>query len=255
MKSLLKKLLGFNAISLVYLVRLKPDQFLKACQAAYTGARGWRPPTPLSRIPEIWLGEILADRQAAVRLSVRCYEDGMLPSEQAMVLLAILIAEAPREVLEIGTFMGHTTRQMAENLPDAIIHTVDLPESFSAEGDPEKSLPKDDFHLITRRVVGREFLGQPIAARIKQHFGDTAGWDFKSAGHPTFFFIDGSHTYEYCKNDSEKCFELCGGRGVFLWHDCDEVHDGVVRFVHEWRRQGRDIKRIFGTPIAYWKNI
>ena len=178
----------------------------------------------------------------------------MLPSEQAMVLLSILVAEAPNEVLEIGTYMGHTTRQMAENLPTATIHTVDLPESFPVERDPEQNLRKDDFHLINRRVVGREFKGHPCATSIIQHFADTAIWDFHDAGQPTLFFIDGSHTYEYCKNDSEKCFQLCGGRGVFLWHDCDDNHSGVVRFITEWRRQGNDIKRIAGTPIAFWKS-
>ncbi len=158
------------------------------------------------------------------------------------------------EVLEIGTYMGHTTRQMAENLGTAIIHTVDLPQNFSVERDPEQNFPKEDVDLIARRVVGRDFNGHPCASRIKQHFADTARWDFHEAGQPTFFFIDGTHTYEYCKNDSEKCFELCGGRGVFLWHDCNETHPGVVRFISEWRRQGKDIKRIAGTSIAYWKS-
>jgi len=246
--------MGFNTIALIHLARLKPRHFLGACQAAFTASYHWQPPPPSAQIPEILLGEILADRKPFIRLSVMRYEDGMLPAGQAMALLAILVAETPGVVLEIGNFMGHTTRQIAENLPGATIHTVDLPENFSVEGDPEQNLPKDDFHLIKRRVVGREFVGQPIARSIKQHFADTAGWDFHNAGRATFFFIDGSHTYEYCKNDSEKCFELCGGRGVFLWHDCDDGHPGVVRFISEWRRQGRDIKRISGTPIAYWKS-
>ncbi len=181
-------------------------------------------------------------------------EDGILPSEHAMALLSVLAAEVPSEVLEIGTYMGHTTRQMAENLGTAIIHTVDLPQNFSVEHDPEQNFPKEDIDLIARRVVGREFNGHPCASRIKQHFADTASWDFHEAGRPTFFFIDGTHTYEYCKNDSEKCFELCGGRGVFLWHDCNDTHPGVVRFISEWRSQGKDIKRIAGTSIAYWKS-
>jgi len=177
----------------------------------------------------------------------------MLPSEQAMALLAILVAEAPKVVLEIGTFMGRTTRQMAENLETATIHTVDLPVSFSATHDPEKELSEEDFRLINRRVVGREFKNHACADRIIQHYGDTASWDFREAGHPTFYFIDGSHTYEYCKNDSEKSFSLAVEDSVFLWDDCDENHPGVVRFLSECRRQGMDIKRISGTRIAYWK--
>ena len=183
------------------------------------------------------------------------FEEGVLASDQAMVLLSILVAEHPAEVLEIGTYMGYTTKLMAENMETAIIHTVDLPDDFSSESDSMTELPKDDFHLIRHRVVGKEYKGIPCASRIKQHFADTATWNFHEAGHPSFFFIDGSHTYEYCKLDSEKCFDLCGGNGVFLWHDCDEIHPGVVKFILEWRLMGRDVRRITGTPLAYWKGL
>jgi hypothetical protein len=253
MKSLLKILLGFNAISLVHLVRLKPKQFIGSCKRAFTSSLN-SVHNPAAAIPEISLGKILCDRKPFIRMPVMEYEDGMLPSEQAMALLSILVAESPKEVLEIGTYMGHTTRQIAENLELGTIHTVDLPRDFFVERETERSLPKDDFHLIGRRIVGREFMGHPCACRIIQHFADTAKWDFRDAGHPTFFFIDGSHTYKYCKNDSEKCFGLCGGQGVFLWHDCDYLHPGVARFLSEWRRLGRDIRRISGTALAYWKS-
>ena len=248
MKSLLKFILGLNGVSLIHLLRLSPKRVFRASQKAFTAA------SRTIDIPEIKLGEILGDRKADIHMTVTRYEDGMLPSDQAMVLLAVLVAESPREVLEIGTFMGHTSRLMAENLPTAIINTVDLPEDFSPESDPVTGIPKDDFHLIKERRVGREYKNEPCAERIRQHFGDTAKWDFSEAGSPTFFFIDGSHTYEYCKLDSEKCFAACGGRGVFLWHDCDSDHPGVVRFITEWRAMGRNIQRIAGTPIGYWKS-
>jgi len=254
MKSLLKALLGFNLISLAHLSSGNLHRFISACKRAFSAARQTAADSSLD-IPIIQLDDVLGNRAPVIKLSVQRYEDGMLPSDQAMALLSILVAEAPSEVLEIGTFMGHTTRQIAENLETSTIHTVDLPEDFSVDLDPVKDLPKDDFHLISRRVVGREFKSRPCATRIKQHFGDTATWDFRQAGHPTFFFIDGAHTYEYCKSDSEKCFDLCGGKGVFLWHDCDESHPGVLKFIAEWRHMGRDIRRIVGTPICYWKNV
>ncbi len=254
MKELLKVVLGFNPLALVHLLRLQPRGFVEACRRGFIASFRTLNDGHI-KLPEIELGEILGDRQPFVRLTAMRTENGMLPSEQLLALLAILIAEEPREVLEIGTFMGHTTRQMAENLQTAIIHTVDLPPDFSAAADPVQEIPKDDLHLIARRTVGREFQGQPCAARIRQHFGDSASWDFRQAGKPTFFFIDGAHTYEYCKSDSERCFELCGGRGVFLWHDCDPGHPGVLKFVEEWRHLGRDLRRITGTNIAYWKSL
>lgn len=207
----------------------------------------------LESIPEQALADILGRRAARIQLSVMPYEEGMLPSHEAMALLSILVVERPAAVLEIGTFMGHTTRAMAENLPGSIIHTVDLPQDFALEA-TEDSLPaKDDFHLIRRRVVGREFVGTPLAAQIVQHYGDTAVWDFNQAGRPGAFFIDGSHTYDHCKSDSEKCLQIAAPGAVFFWHDCDAPHDGVTRFIAEWRRLGRAICRITGTSLAYWR--
>src|ERR1700677_1141406 len=130
MKRPFKILLGFNIFSLVYLLRLKPRRFFSACIRAFTAAEtDCR--SRLREIPEISLDEILGDRRPVIRMPVIRYEDGMLPNEQAMALLAVLVAEHPSEVMEIGTYMGFTSKLMAENLETAIIHTVDLPESFS----------------------------------------------------------------------------------------------------------------------------
>jgi hypothetical protein len=259
-KNLLRVLMGLNAASVVRGLRLGFPESINGSFASYHAThplqdrsdnqiqKEWR------SIPEVNLGEILGARKAAIKLNVQKYEDGMLPSGEVMALLSILVVENPREALEIGTFMGHTTKAMAENLPDSIIHTVDLPLDFSEQQNSKNGPPKDDFHLIARRVVGREFKGQVEEQQIRQHFGDTAAINFQNFGKPTFFFIDGSHTYEYCKQDSEKCFTLCGGHGTFLWHDCNHGHPGVIRFILEWRGMGRNITRIQGTSIGYWKN-
>jgi hypothetical protein len=259
-KESLKFLLGLNAASVVRGLRLGFPESVNGSLASYQAARPLQDriqsqaQRKLKAIPEVGLGEILGTRKAAIKLNVQAYEDGMLPSDEAMALLSILVIENPREVLEIGTFMGHTTRAMAENLPDSIIHTVDLPLDFPEQPNSENGPPKDDFHLITRRVVGREFKGQAEESRIRQHFGDTATLNFQDLGQPTFFFIDGSHTYEYCRQDSEKCLALCGGHGTFLWHDCNVEHPDILRFLLEWRALGRDIARIQGTAIGYWKS-
>lgn len=217
-----------------------------------------RPPTDvhtqLLKIPSVELGTLLGGVKANITLSVQKYEDGTLPSDNAMALLALAVAASPKVVLEIGTFMGHTTRLLAMNLPDSIIHSVDLPLDFIPGQDNVAGAKKDDFHLIARREVGREYRGTSCEARIRQHFVDTATWNFREAAGATFFFIDGSHTYDYCKIDSEGCYELCSGKGVFVWHDCDEAHPGVVKALLEWRALGRDVVRIAGVPMAFWKS-
>ena len=204
---------------------------------------------PLAMIAEISIEEIKAGRIVKIPVFHWRYEDGGLHRNQLEILLTILLLEQPKEVLEVGTFFGQTTRGMAECLPGARIHTVDLP--------PRVTVPRDvpglDAHLVERRVVGREFLGRPCAERIVLHLCDTNTWDFREAGKPTFFFIDAAHSYEYVRNDSEKCLALCEGEFVFLWHDYDASHPGVVRLIDEWDQLGRNVKRISGTSLAYWK--
>ena len=260
MKRFIQFLLGLNLASIIRGLRFGFGQFVEACYKSLSSVyplqdrKQVKDMEDLKSIPEVSLDEILGDRKVQIKLTMQKHEDGLMWTQDAEALLSILLLEKPKEVLEIGTFMGHTARTMAENLPGCIVHTVDLPLDFSSSQETPASMPpKDDFHLINRRVVGREFKGTEWEKQIVQHFGDTAGMDFQKIGQPTFFFIDGSHTYEYCKLDSEKCFAVCGGKGVFLWHDCDEWHPEVVRFVNEWRSAGRNIVRIKGTYLAYWK--
>ena len=192
-KRLVKFLLGFHAVALITLLQAGPRSFAQACLRAYDVTRG-----QLLDIPEVTFGEILGDRRPEICMRFSRYEDGMLPREQVMVLLALAVAEQPKEVLEIGTFMGYTTSGIAENLPAATIHTIDLPESFTPEGDDVTDIPKDDLHLIQRRSSAKSIVDalrgpHPTALRRHSHLG------LREAGSPTFFFIHGSHTYEYCK--------------------------------------------------------
>jgi hypothetical protein len=206
---------------------------------------------PLRSIPALTLEQLLAGRRASVAIDVQEYTSGMLPWRESVALLSLITVANPAVVLEIGTFMGFTAKVIARSLPNAVVHTLDLPLDFKPDGDAS-AIHIDDFHLIQERTPGREFLNTPEAARIRQHFGNSATWDYSLAAGATCFFIDGSHTYEHCKIDSEKCYELCGGKGVFFWHDCDDGHPGVVRFAAEWREQGRALVRIKETNLAYW---
>jgi hypothetical protein len=208
----------------------------------------------LRAIPVVPPESLLHGQSVEITHPVEAYVDGSLTTSELVALLALAVRKAPRAVLEIGTFMGQTTRLLAANLPGATIHTLDLPTDFSPGPVNDPAMPKDDFHLIRQRQPGRAFVSSPDESRIRQHYGDSASWDFKAAVGANFFFIDGSHTYEYCRNDSEKCFELCAGRGTFVWHDCNAAHPGVTRLLAEWRRQGRDVVRIVDTALGYWDN-
>ena len=84
-----------------------------------------------------------------------------------------------------------------------------------------------------------------------QHYGDTATWDFRNAQGATFFFIDGSHTYDYARNDTEKALAVSRGHhATFVWRDCDEDHPGVVRWLRDMIAAGHPVRRIAGTHLG-----
>src|ERR1022692_1089369 len=182
-------LLGVNAASCIRAIRFGPRQLFSSAKFSFDAAApfGSLVTEFLNEIPEASLDLLLKNARVKINLHVAAYEDGMLPPNEALMLVALLCAERPRQVLEIGTYMGHTTRAMAENLETAVIHTVDLPPDFAFDKGDSALLLKDDLHLIAKRVIGREFRDSICATRIVQHYGDTAELDFSEFGQPTFF--------------------------------------------------------------------
>ena len=196
----------------------------------------------LDQIPRIALCEIVGRPMIRIE-GAYSYVDGSLPLCDLLALLSVLVDRSPQTVLEIGTFNGYTTRLMALNLPDAEIHTIDLPENFSDSG---AGMQKDDWHLISARRVGSEYRADPSITSVKQHFGDTAEYVFPTA---EIFFIDGSHTYAYVRNDTEKAL-MSSATKVLMWHDCDRTHPDVTRWLVEMIQTGYPVRHIEGTNLA-----
>jgi hypothetical protein len=196
----------------------------------------------LDQIPRIALSEIVGRQIVRIDGSYS-HVDGSLPLCDLLALLSVLVSRSPQTVLEIGTFNGYTTRLMALNLPGAEIHTIDLPENFSDSG---AGMPKDDWHLISGRRVGSEYRADPSITSVKQHFGDTAEYVFPAA---EIFFIDGSHTYAYVRNDTEKAL-MSSATKVLIWHDCDQNHPEVTRWLVEMIHNGYPVRHIEGTNLA-----
>jgi hypothetical protein len=196
----------------------------------------------LNQIPRIALSEIAGSPMVRIEGSYS-YVDGSLPLCDLLALLSVLVNRSPQTVLEIGTYNGYTTRLMALNLPRAQIHTIDLPENFDDRGG---SMPKDDWHLIAARRVGSAYRTDSSITSVTQHFGDTAEYVFPPA---EFFFIDGSHTYPYVRNDTQKAL-MSPAAKVLIWHDCDRNHPDVTRWLVEMIQTGYPVQRIDGTNLA-----
>jgi hypothetical protein len=263
MKKIAKGLLSLNLAGAVRLARFGPGDAVQRLAAAYQqidpfGSGKGRECCPsvecaaaMALIPEVALAEVVRGRPTMIKVDgTYSYRDGSLPWGDLVALLSVLVDRAPASVLEIGTFNGDTTRLLALNLPSSTIHTIDLPEGFDPGSNPS-SMPKDDLHLIASRRVGIAYRSDPSITNVVQHFGDTATWDFREARDATFYYIDGAHTYEYARSDTERALAAAAGRdATFLWHDCDRDHPGVVHRLKEMAEEGHPVRRIAGTNLA-----
>ncbi len=198
----------------------------------------------------------LLDGSLSVILKFYTFTSGSLTPYERLVLNAVVRKVAPETVFEIGTFDGRTTWNLAANAADkATVCTLDLPRQDIDS--THLSIDALDRSYIEKDASGTEYLGTEQGHRIQQLFGDTATFDFSPfEGTIDFVFIDGSHSYEYVKNDSEIGLRLLrSGQGVVVWHDYDRTAEwpGCTRALNELHAGGgayAGLRHISGTSLV-----
>lgn len=139
----------------------------------------------------------------------------------------------PRNVLEIGTFEGRTTLNIASNTPNGHVYTMNLPQE------------------LCRFQVGKYFSGADEAGRITQILCNSREYDFSKLPQMDLIFIDGDHSYEGVAADSTAAFSCLADNGVILWHDFDACHLGTTKAVLDAIDRNRySYSAIEGTSLA-----
>ena len=182
--------------------------------------------------------------------------NGNVTLAELSALCASVRRSKPATLLEIGTFDGNTTLQLALNSPeDARVFTLDLP---SDPASAESTLEPDDLRYITDQVkLERKYERHPVGAKVTQWIGDSATFDFEAAlgvGTPKmraidWAFIDGSHSYDYVRSDTERLMPLLAEDGVICWHDYRPVWPGVIAWLDEFSEQ-YPLRRLEGSSLV-----
>jgi Methyltransferase domain len=209
-----------------------------------------------TRLPVCGWREVFADNPIRLAHAQRNQGDVNL-AELAVLATAAASVTSGDEIIEIGTFDGRTTLNLAINAaPHLSVFTLDLPP----DARPKFALAPGERAFVDKPSAGRYFAAPQSewaadARRITQAYGDSSTFDFSPhVGRAGLVFVDGSHAYEYVVADSEIARRLAAPGGFVLWHDYG-VWEGVTRALEELEaKAGLGLRHIRGTSLVVWRN-
>jgi predicted O-methyltransferase YrrM len=170
------------------------------------------------------------------------------------LLATIVSAVRPRKIFEIGTFRGVAALTMALNAPEADVYTLDLPEEYSADGVESLSKGDKEWVRLSRTSVGFAFAGHPAATRIHQLHGNSLTYDAPEfLSNTDLCFIDGGHSYECVKADTETALKILSPNGVIIWDDYAWFVDGVREYLAELCKT-LPLHRIAGSQLVIYRH-
>ncbi len=194
------------------------------------------------------------DPGAPLRLVETDKAQGNVSLAEVVILAKLAGGVNPgEEIIEIGTFDGRTSLNMAVNSPESSpLFTLDLPWGDETAFDVEEH----EKAFINKPQPGSRFLAsnEPSAKKITQLLGDSATFDWSDHfGKAGMVFVDGSHAYDYAKTDSETAMKLIRPNGTIIWHDYG-VWEGVTRALEEIEAEKKlGLKHIRGTSLVIWR--
>ncbi len=149
---------------------------------------------------------------------------------EGAVLAAFIQKLGAKRIFEFGTYKGVSTTQMALNLPDGgMVYTLDLPEDHPAN---TLAITKAEEREIATETGKGILIPQELRHKVTFLRSDSATFDTTPyLDSIDLVFVDGAHSYDYVKNDTEKGWEMLRPGGIIAWHDCTPSHPEVVSYL------------------------
>lgn len=187
-----------------------------------------------SRLPRLSPQELFPGIETAdvSLLSPLLETGGNVWLNELVVLTGLCRWLQPKNIFEIGTFNGRTTVNLAANSPDdAIVYTLDIPHDH-----PVYALASGEERFQLKQNNGALYRNSAFASKVVQLWSDSAEFDETPyAGKIDLAFVDGSHSYDYIKNDTEKVLRMMSPNGVVVWHDYYPQYPDVAKYLEEHR--------------------
>lgn len=189
------------------------------------------------RIPTVNLNKIFPPEleKGTITLEKFLGQWGNVSIEELCKICLIVKWLKPSRILEMGTYNGMTTLQMALNAPrNAVVHTIDLPPDHvpTLRLDPLDELLARHFDGEMRMPTGAYFAGRSDIV-IVQILSDTATFDYSGLERPIdLVFVDAAHDLANATRDTENAFDVLSEKGVILWHNyADVIYPDVTSYL------------------------
>jgi Methyltransferase domain len=163
----------------------------------------------------------------------------MFPNE--LIWLAC-VAQEHRNIVELGSYLGRSTRALADNTPGTILCVDDFKGPRDVEIDDEE-------------LIYEDFIKNMEGVRHKLHIckQDFADVDPAQYNHPfDMIFIDGGHDYASVKRDIDKWYPYLAPGGLLCGHDFEKNYPELRRAVLERFPEG--VKLLPGGAIWIVEN-
>lgn len=155
-------------------------------------------------------------------------------------------AKKRRNIVEVGSWMGRSTRALADSTKGKVI-AVDTWKG--SDEDEHRRILKgqpDSWLFDQFKTNLSDLIKAGTVSAIQRSSLDAA--QFLSASKFDMIFIDASHDYENVKADLAAWFPLLAPGGLFCGHDFNKNHPGVMQAVTE---KLPEVKKMDGGSIWY----
>lgn len=170
------------------------------------------------------------------------------------LLGSIAKALKPKRIFEIGTFRGVSTLTFALNTSDDCeIVTLDLPQESTANDTATLSAGDREWVALARDSAGIAFRGTSQAARIRQVFANSMTFDAAAeVGQVDLCFVDGGHSYDCIRIDTENALRIVKPGGLIIWDDYAWFMDSVCRYLDELSAK-MPLRRIANSQLVVYR--
>lgn len=151
----------------------------------------------------------------------------------------------PGNILEIGCNNGQTTREMALAGGDRTVYAVDWTG-------PSTMCTSQRHEQIAPPRLAEQARDLPNVVVLDQN---SRTMDWSQFELVTMVFIDGDHSYQGVRIDTENAVAYLQSRrgGLIVWHDVCETHPtwvGVLKYLQEFSAKVGQVARLRGTWLA-----